>query len=126
MHAVDTNVLIRLLVRDNPKQTASAERYIENGAWVSLLVLIESLCVLDSYYEKTRAEIAKAVHLLLNHASLVIQDPETVASALQSFNEVKGVSFSDCLIIAVAHKAGHRPLGTFDAKLAKVDGAVLL
>lgn len=126
MRAVDTNVVVRLLVRDNVRQTASAEKYIEDSAWVSLIVLVESLWVIDSYYQKTRAEIAEAVRLLLHHTSLVIQDHDAVAAALKSFNEAKGVSFVDCLILAVARKAGHTPLGTLDTKLAKIDGAVLI
>jgi predicted nucleic-acid-binding protein len=51
MRAIDTNVLVRLLARDDPRQLASAEAFVQAGAWVSLLVLMEAVWVLDSVYE---------------------------------------------------------------------------
>lgn len=51
MRAVDTNVLVRLITRDDPDQTASAEKFISEGAWMSTLVLTEALWVLASVYE---------------------------------------------------------------------------
>ena len=50
MRAVDTNVLVRLLARDHPVQLAAAEAFVQAGAWVSLLVLMETVWVLDSVY----------------------------------------------------------------------------
>ena len=43
MHAIDTNVLVRLLVRDDPRQLNAAEKFIVKGAWVSHMVLVETL-----------------------------------------------------------------------------------
>jgi len=126
MVAADTNVLVRIFTADDPEQTKRARRFVASGAWVSHLVLVETLWVLVSVYEQTKHEISHAVEMLLSNESIILQEAETVAAALKSFNEAKGVSFSDCLILAVARKAGHKPLGTFDTKLAKVDGAVLL
>ena len=85
MRAVDTNLLVRLLVRDDAKQVTAAEAFVENGAWVSHLVLVETLWVLDAVYERKAAQIAKAIALLLNHNSLTLQDADVVASALESF-----------------------------------------
>jgi predicted nucleic acid-binding protein len=51
MRAVDTNVLVRLITRDDPRQTASAESFITKGAWVSPLTLAEAMWVLGSVYE---------------------------------------------------------------------------
>ena len=64
--------------------------------------------------------------MLLNHRELVIQDPETVAGALELFRHKPALGFSDCLMLQMARKAGHLPLGTFDRSLAKVDGAAQL
>jgi predicted nucleic-acid-binding protein len=50
MRAVDTNVIVRLIVRDDPQQTAAAEHFVEKGAWVSNLALAETVWVLDSVY----------------------------------------------------------------------------
>lgn len=123
MRAVDTNVLVRLFVRDDPKQAEAAEDYIKSGAWVSHIALVETIWVLDSVYEKTRFEIFKMLEGLLDHKSLIIQDEAVVAEALKTFRESRGVDFSDCMMLAVARKNGHTPLGTFDTKLGRIAGA---
>ena len=123
MRAVDTNLLVRLLVRDDAAQVAAAESFIENGAWVSHLVLAETLWVLDAVYERKPNQIAKAIELLLSHTQLTLQDADVVASALDNFRARPSLGFSDCLVLEIARKAGHLPLGTFDKGLAKVDGA---
>jgi predicted nucleic-acid-binding protein len=121
MRAVDTNLLVRLLVRDDGKQVVAAEAFVENGAWVSHVVLVETLWVLDAVYERTPAQIAKAIELLLNHNSLTLQDADVVALALDIFQTRSSLGFSDCLVLELARKAGHLPLGTFDKRLAKLD-----
>ena len=123
MRAVDTNVLVRLLARDDAKQVASAEAFVAPGAWVSHLVLVESMWVLDSVYERSPAEIEAAVSMLLAHTSLVIQDADVVAAAVVHFRKRPSLGFSDCLILEVARRAGHGPLGTFDRELGKLPGA---
>jgi predicted nucleic-acid-binding protein len=122
MRAVDTNVLVRLITRDDSRQAASAESFIDEGAWVSILVLAEVMWVLDSVYELSSKDLARAIEMLLDHRELVLQDPETVAGALDLFRARPALGFSDCLILQLARKAGHLPLGTFDRKLAKVEG----
>jgi predicted nucleic-acid-binding protein len=123
MRAIDTNVLVRLIARDDSRQVASAETFIEQAAWVSLLALAEATWVLATVYELSPKELAKAIEMLLNHLDLTLQDPEVVTSALELFRAKPGLGFSDCLMLHVARKAGHLPLGTFDRNLAKVPGA---
>jgi len=123
MRAVDTNVLVRLITRDDARQTASAESYVDKGAWVSVLALAEATWVLASVYELSSNELARAIEMLLNHRDLVVQDSDTVAAALDLFRAKPALGFSDCLMLQLARKAGHLPLGTFDRNLAKVDGA---
>jgi predicted nucleic-acid-binding protein len=123
MRAVDTNLLVRLLARDDAAQVKGTEMFVEQGAWVSHLVLAETLWVLDAVYERTPAQLAKAIDLLLNHQNLTLQDADVVASALAGFRARPSVGFSDCLVLEIARKAGHLPLGTFDKTLAKLDGA---
>ena len=123
MRAVDTNVLVRLVTRDDTKQVAAAERFVEHGAWVSNLVLAEATWVLTSAYERGPGEIATAVDMLLNHQHLTLQDPDTVAAAVEHFRRRPALGFSDCLVLEAARKAGHLPLGTFDRNLVKLDGA---
>jgi predicted nucleic-acid-binding protein len=122
MRAVDTNLLVRLIVRDDAAQVAAAEKFVAAGAWVSHLVLAETLWVLDAVHERTPAQLAAAIEMLLNHELLAIQDPDVVARALVEFRARPSLGFSDCLVLGIARKAGHVPLGTFDRRLAKLDG----
>lgn len=121
MRAVDTNVLVRLLTRDDPTQVAAAETFVEPGAWVSHLVLTEATWALSSVYELGPAEIRTAVEMLLEHRSLSVQDPDVVVAALAQMKRRPSLGFSDCLVLETARKAGHTPLGTFDSALGKVD-----
>lgn len=123
MRAVDTNVLVRLATRDDPGQTEAAETFVAAGAWVPQLVLVEAMWVLVSVYDLEPEKIATAVEMFLNHQDLTVQDSDVVAAALEQFRKRPALGFSDCLILEVARKAGHLPLGTFDRNLGKLEGA---
>ena len=122
MRALDTNVLVRALVRDDLVQARRADEFIASGAWVSLLVLAETVWVLGAVYERRAAQIIALIEVLLAHESLVLQDADTVAAALTSFKAKPKLGFSDCLVVEIARKAGHTPIGTFDKALAKLPG----
>ena len=122
MRAVDTNGLVRLVTRDDAKQVAVAEAFVARGAWVPHLALAEATWVLTSVYDRGPEEIATAVEMLLNHQHLTLQDSETVAAAVASFRRRPALCFSDCLVLEVARKAGHVPLGTFDRDFSKLAG----
>lgn len=123
MRAVDTNVLVRLITRDEAQQVAAAEAYVTPGAWVSTVVLAETAWVLQSVYDLAGAEIATVVEMLLRHEQLSLQDAEVVSAALERFRAASAVDFTDCLALEIARKAGHLPFGTFDRKLSRLDGA---
>jgi len=123
MRAVDTNVLVRLVVRDDQEQVRIAESFVASGAWVSHLVLAEAMWVLDAVYDRTAEQVAGAIDMLLNHKDLTIEDADVVTTALEQFKKHPTLGFSDCLVLEIARKAGHIPLGTFDRNLAKLDGA---
>ena len=108
MRAVDTNILVRLVVRDDLAQARAAE---------------ETIWLLDAVYDRTAEQLGTAVDMLLNHKELTLQDAEVVTSALENFRARPALSFSDCLVLEIARKAGHLPLGTFDRDLAKTGGA---
>jgi predicted nucleic-acid-binding protein len=120
MLAVDTNILIRLLARDDLKQAKLADQFIANGAWVSHLVLAETLWVLKSAYNRSPSQLTAVLDILLAHESLVLQDADTVSAALTHFQSKPALGFSDCLVLEIARKAGHVPLGTFDKALSKL------
>jgi predicted nucleic-acid-binding protein len=126
MRAVDTNVLVRLLARDDPKQAAAAESFVAGGAWVSHLVLAETTWVLSTVFSRTSVQIGAVIAQLLEHEALVVQDPDVVALALTLLEKKPALGFSDCLILETARKAGHMALGTFDRDLGRLDGVTRL
>jgi predicted nucleic-acid-binding protein len=123
MRAVDTNVLVRLLARDDARQARAADDAIAKGAWVSHLVLAEALWVLDAVYERTPKQLVAALDLLLAHETLVLQDADVVAAAVAQLRARPALGFSDCLVLEIARKAGQLPLVTFDKALGRLDGA---
>lgn len=123
MRAADTNVLVRLIARDDPAQIDASETFITKGVWVSLVVLTEAVWVLQRAYQKTPQELMTIVEMLLAHEHITVQDADAVTSALRVFGRKPALGFSDCLIVEIARKAGHLPLGTFDRNLGKLDGA---
>lgn len=123
MRAVDTNVLVRLLTRDDPKQVAAAEAFVAAGAWVSHLAVAEATWVLSSVYDRGPEAIATAIEMLLSHQHLTVQDSDTVVAAVAEFRRHPRIGFSDCLMLEVAVRSGHGPLGTFDRELGRIDGA---
>ncbi len=122
MRAVDTNVLVRLLVRDNEQQRSSAEAFVSPGAWVSHLVLAETVWVLDSVYHLSHSELINAIEMLQSQEQIIIEEPDVVSAALEHYKQKPSLRFTDCLILEIARKAGCRPLGTFDKNLAKIAG----
>ena len=120
MRAVDTNVLVRLITRDDPQQVAAADAFVSKGAWVSVLAIAEAIWVLESVYDFNEPRQLKVIEMLLNHKDLTFQDADMVAAALATFRAKPALGFSDCLMVELARKSGHLPLGTFDRSLGKV------
>jgi predicted nucleic-acid-binding protein len=123
MRAIDTNVLVRLIMHDDPKQVPAAEAFVAKGVWVSHLVLAETVWVLDSVYGVSPGQIGTAIEMLLSKDDVTLQDADVIAAALEHYRRTPSLGFSDCLLLEVARKAGHLPLGTFDRHLARLDGA---
>lgn len=122
MRAVDTNVLVRLVTRDDARQLAAAEAFVEKGAWVSQLALAEATWVFSAVYDLKPSAIASAIQMLLNHKDLTLEEPDVITDALEHFRGRPALGFSDCLMLEAARKAGHLPLGTFDRNLGKLEG----
>lgn len=122
MRAVDTNVLVRLIVRDDPAQVESAEAFVAQGAWVSQLVLAETVGVLESVYGLRRTQVATVVAMLVEHDRLTLQDEDVIRGAHSAFEHDRLVGFTDCLIVEAARKAGHLPVGTFDKAMSRTEG----
>jgi predicted nucleic-acid-binding protein len=122
MRAVDTNVLVRLVTRDDERQLAVASAFVQHAIWVSHVVLAETVWVLETSYRFDSARIASSVDIFLKHETVTLQDADVVAAALDQYRKTK-IGFTDCLVLEIARKAGHLPLGTFDRDLSKLDGA---
>ena len=78
--------------------------------------------MLNTRYELNAEEISTVVSMLLHHKHLTMQDADLVACALDQFKKRPRLGFSDCLILELARKARHLPLGTLDRDIARLDG----
>jgi predicted nucleic-acid-binding protein len=129
MLGVDTNVLIRYLVRDDQSQYEQARRLIERQVkigepiLVSLLVLLETEWVLRSRYELAKPEILAAFSSLVQTAELSFEDEPAVEYALYAWkNSI--ADFADCLIDARNRRLGCRGTATFDRKALRLPGFI--
>lgn len=129
MLGLDTNVLVRYLVRDDQLQFGKARRLIEREsgkgepALVSLLVLLETEWVLRSRYELPKVEILSAFSTLLDVADMAFEDEPSIEHALYSWKD-STADFADCLIEARHRRLGCRGTATFDARALKLAGFV--
>jgi len=125
MKAIDTNVLIRYLVQDDPAQGRKAGAYIEGAAeageqiLISNIVLCETVWVLDSAYGYDKTEIGGAIQKLLQSATFQFEEKDTVSSAFEDYGSAK-VDFADCLIGRLHKSRGSDPTATFDHSLRKL------
>jgi predicted nucleic acid-binding protein len=88
-----------------------------------LLALAETIWVLTTVYDRDAAQVLASVEQFLNHKHLNLQDGEVVSATLETLRARPALGFSDCLLLEIARKAGHLPLGSFDRNLSKIDGA---
>lgn len=129
MLGLDTNVLVRYLVKDDRLQYEKARRLIQSEAGkgksvlVSLLVLLEIEWVLRSRYALAKAEILAAFSVLLDAADIDFEDEASVESALYSWKN-STADFADCLIEARNRRLGCRATATLDGKALKLAGFI--
>jgi predicted nucleic-acid-binding protein len=128
MPALDTNVLVRYIVRDDNAQLAAARRVIAeciaNGRslFVPVTVTLELEWVLRANFEFGKDEVMQVLSSLLSAADLSFESERALEVALQLYRE-GSADFADCLHVALAGQAGEMPLWTFDKRAAKVPGA---
>ena len=130
MIGLDTNVLVRFLVQDDPGQGALARDLMarcteDRPGLVGREVLVELVWVLERAYRFERARIAEALDGLLAAEELALETPDAVAIATEGYR-TGGVDFSDLMILAAAGRAGCESLYTFDRRAARPDGITLL
>lgn len=131
MIGLDTNVLVRYIVRDDPAQTALADHCIEHTCnreqpgYVSHLVLAELFWVLDRGYGYPRRMLEDVLGTLLSSEEIRIQNAPLVRAAFGAFS-VSAADFADCLIGILHQQAECETTVTFDRKAARLSTHRLL
>lgn len=130
MEALDANVILRYLVGDNPEQETAARTLIDgltpsNPGFICREVVVEVAWVLERSYSFSRARVAEAVMELTASDSLIVENSDDVAAAAHRYRQ-GGVGFSDLMILTAAERMAATPLHTFDLRLARMQGAVLV
>jgi predicted nucleic-acid-binding protein len=131
MIGVDTNVLVRVAVADNPAQTAAARRFLsertaEDPAFVSVVVLAELAWVLDRAYRFTHEMTHEVFDWVMGSANIEVERPDLVERALSHARSARA-GIADCIIAALAAEAGAATTVTFDGPAAdRIPGMALL
>jgi predicted nucleic-acid-binding protein len=129
MIGLDTNVLVRYFVEDDPVQYEQATNFIESRCtrdtpgYVDRVALCELTWVLSRVHGYRRSDIVRVVSEMLATRDIVLEDHEVVRAALQTY-ETSGVGFSDALIGHVNRARGCEATATFDRKAARLDGFI--
>lgn len=124
MKGLDTNVLVRYLVQDDPKQAALATRFIErhctadSPCFIGQIVLCELAWVLESNYEQSRTEIASIIEQLLQVGQLEVMDSDVAWRALGDYKN-SNADFPDHLVARMNEARGCETTLTFDKKASK-------
>lgn len=130
MIGLDTNVLVRYIMQDDPRQSPKATRLIEsldaeNPGFIAVVSVVELYWVLTSCYGLGGHDVKQALEALLRAKQIVVDRADQVLRALREFDEAKA-DFTDCLIERIASAAGCAETLTFDAVAAKHAGMSLL
>lgn len=123
MAAIDTNVLVRLVTRDDESQYKKAQSFVEKHrpVLVTQLSVLELVWVLMSRYGLDKERTCQVVQALLEMRELNIQSPAILEAALKTWKKSKA-DFADCFILETVVDASESPLGTFDTTLGKLEG----
>lgn len=131
MIGLDTNILVRHLVQDDPVQSPKATALIEerlteaNPGFISTVVMVETAWVLERSYALAAHEIAGAIERILQIESLLVENQPEVFTAMTALKEGRG-SFADALVGAINNQAGCSRTLTFDRKALRLPGFELL
>jgi predicted nucleic-acid-binding protein len=118
MIGLDTNIVVRYLTHDDPTQTAAAMEVMnllssDSPGFLSLIVIVELIWVLESLYRFRKNEIEQVMETLLRSKELVLERAEIVSQALRIFRGSRA-DFADCLVARCAHAAECQYTLTFD------------
>ena len=130
MVGVDTNILVRYIVRDVPEQAEAADRLLESlsmdeQGYVPREVLIEMVWVLSRSYGFGRIQIANLVLDLVGTDGLIVESSDDVVNAAVAYAQGSD-DFADLMILAASSRVGCETLYTFDRKFSRLEGVALL
>jgi predicted nucleic-acid-binding protein len=130
MIGLDTNVLVRYIMQDDPKQSPKATRLIESldsedPGFITVVSVVELYWVLTSCYGLGGPDVKQAFEALMRAKQIVVDRADQVLRALRVFDDGKA-DFADCLIERIASSAGCAETLTFDAGAAKYAGMSLV
>ena len=127
MIAIDTNVVVRFLVADDPAQHAASTRLLrEHDVFVPDTVVIETEWVLRSRYKLDKQSIASAFAQLLESGDVEFEHEPTVEETLHLWSQQARADFADCLLSARAVHLGRSRFLTFDVGASKLPRAELM
>lgn len=130
MIGLDTNVLVRYIMQDDPKQSIMATQLIESldvdgPGFVTLVSVLELYWVLTSCYQLNAEQVNQALMVLLQAKQIVVDRADQVLRALRVFENSKA-DFADCLIERISASAGCTQTMTFDVGATKHAGMTLV
>lgn len=130
MIGLDTNVVVRYIMQDDPRQSAKATTLMESlkvdrPGFVGVVSIVELYWVLTSCYDLTNDQVRQALDILLRTREIVVDRADEVLRALKVFETGKA-DFADCLIERMAASAGCEQTMTFDSGAAKHAGMTLI
>ena len=130
MTGLDTNVLVRYVMQDDPRQSPRATRLIESlsaeePGFVPVVALVELVWVLAGSYALDRTQVATVLDTLLRSKELIVDRAELVTQALQRFS-AGSADFADALIERIAHAAGCTTTMSFDTGAVKTASMTLV
>ena len=130
MIGLDTNVLVRYIMQDDPKQALKATKLVETltatePGFVTLVTMVELFWVLSSAFELSRGQIVAAFDGIIRAKQLVVEQRDQVVRALRAYGS-SSADFADCLIERTATAAGCDKVMTLDVGASKQAGMTLL
>lgn len=130
MIGLDTNVLVRYIMQDDPGQSPKATQIVESlegagSGYVTLVSVVELVWVLSVSFELSRAQVAQALDAIIRTKQFKIENADQVIRALRVFKIGKS-DFADCLIERSANSAGCDKTLTFDVNASKHAGMELI
>jgi len=130
--SLDTNVLVRLITADDPRQSLQARALVEQAArageslYVPLTVVLELEWVLRSRYGCSKEQVLGTLVEMLEARELAFQDEAALEHALHYYRRSPGIDFAECLHLGCAAAAGALPLVTFEGKAQRIEDVSVL